>query len=156
MAPRKPTGTPDLEDLFKPFAGMVPDWSKAMAGFGQSGRVWQEMIQSHQRNIESVSRLNDGVAQAMRQIAERQLELMRTTMAELQRISETVRQPGGAATMMSPEAMSAAFERSLGAMREIAQIAEQANRTALEAITERSQAFQQELQQMVQQGSKPE
>ena len=36
MAPRKPTGTPDLEDLFKPFAGMVPDWSKAMAGFGHA------------------------------------------------------------------------------------------------------------------------
>jgi phasin family protein len=155
MASQKPSGTPDLEDLFKPFANMVPDWSKAMAGFGQSGRIWQDMIQSHQRNIESVSRLNDGVADAMRQIAERQLELMRTTMSELQRISEAMRKPGGAGVAMSPDAMSAAFERSLGAMREIAQIAERANRDALEAITQRSQAFQQELQQMMQPPANP-
>ena len=86
----------------------------------------------------------------MRQIAQRQFELMQTTMSELQRISESMRKPGSVGTAVSPETMSAAFEKSLAAMREIAEIAERANRDALEAITHRSQAFQEELRQMMQ------
>jgi hypothetical protein len=145
-----PTGGVDIGELFKPFTAMAPDWAKAMQGFGgqglgAQGKVWQDMLQSHQRNIESVTKLNNGVAQAMRQIAERQVELMRVTMSEMGTISSSMQKPGSG----SAEAMSAAFDRALDAMREIAEIAEKANRDALSAITERSQAFQAELRQML-------
>jgi phasin family protein len=157
MAPRNtasPTGGVDIGELFKPFTTMAPDWAKAMQGFGgqgfgAQGKVWQDMLQSHQRNIESVTKLNNAVAQAMRQIAERQVELMRVTMSEMGAISSTMPKPGAAPTMPSAEAMSAAFDRALSAMREIAEIAEKANREALATITERSQAFQAELKAMV-------
>ena len=142
MAPKTtsgPTGGIDIGELFKPFTSMAPDWTKAMQGlggqgFGAQGKVWQDMLQSHQRNIESVTKLNNGVAQAMRQIAERQVELMRVTMSEMGAISSSMQKPGSS----SAEAMSSAFDRALDAMREIAEIAEKANREALAAITERS------------------
>ena len=43
MAPRKPTGPTagfDLEEMFRPFASMAPDWSKAMPAMGASRRIW--------------------------------------------------------------------------------------------------------------------
>lgn len=151
MPPRRTSGpaTPDLGELFRPYAAMMPDWSKALQDMSAPGRFWQEMLASHQRNIESVTKLNDGVAGAMRQIAERQLQLMQTTMAELSKLGETMRKPGGAQAALSPDAASEAFERALTTMREIAEIAEKANRDALEAITERSQEFQHELQALM-------
>ena len=75
---------------------------------------------------------------------------MRTTFTEMNRVGEAMRKPGGAGTAMSPDALSKAFEKALATMREIAEIAEKANREALEAIGERSQAFQHELQAMIQ------
>jgi phasin family protein len=167
MAPRGTNTTPmggvDIGELFKPFASMAPDWSKMMQGFsaqgfpgqglgGQGfaagGKVWQDLLQSHQRNIESVTRLNSGVADAMRQIAERQVELMQATMREMASISSSM-QAGQGKAMPSTDTMSAAFDRTLSAMREIAEIAEKANREALSAITERSQEFQGELKAML-------
>ncbi len=167
MAPRSTNTTPmggvDIGELFKPFASMAPDWSKMMQGFsgqgfpgqglgGQGfaagGKVWQDLLQSHQRNIESVTRLNSGVADAMRQIAERQVELMQATMREMASISSSM-QAGQGKAMPSTDTMSAAFDRTLSAMREIAEIAEKANREALSAITERSQEFQGELKAML-------
>lgn len=154
MAPRTTTtstGGVDIAELFKPFTTMAPDWAKAMQGmtgqgFGQ--KVWQDMLQSHQRNIESVTKLNNGVAQAMRQIAERQVELMQATMREMGAISTSM-QAGSGKAMPSADAMSSAFDRALSAMREIAEIAEKANREALAEITDRSQQFQAELKAMV-------
>ena len=157
MAPRKPTGPTagfDLEEMFRPFASMAPDWSKAMPAMGASAAVWQELAATHQRNLASLTKMNTGVATAMRQIAERQVELMRATMAELGKISESV-QAGKAPAAMTPDAVSAAFERALAAMREIAEIAEKANREALAAITERSQEYQQELQALIGKAGKP-
>ena len=156
MAPRKPTGPTagfDLEEMFRPFASMAPDWSKAMPAMGASAAVWQELAATHQRNLASLTKMNTGVATAMRQIAERQVELMRATMAELGKISESVQ--GGKGAAMAPDAMSAAFERALATMREIAEIAEKANREALAAITERSQEYQQELQALIGKAGKP-
>jgi phasin family protein len=158
MAPRTTSGQAggvDIGELFKPFTNMAPDWAKAMQGFGSQGKVWQDMLQSHQRNIESVTRLNNAVAQAMRQIAERQVELMRATMTEMGAISSSMRATSGSASAMpSADAMSAAFDRALSAMREIAEIAEKANREALAEITERSQQFQAELKAMVEGASR--
>lgn len=160
MAPRNtagPMGGVDIGELFKPFTTMAPDWAKAMQGFGGQGlggaafggqKVWQDMLQSHQRNIESVTKLNNAVAQAMRQIAERQVELMQTTMRELGTISTSM-QSGSAKGVPSADAMSSAFDKTLSAMREIAEIAEKANREALAEITDRSQAFQAELKAMM-------
>lgn len=172
MAPRSTNTTPmggvDIGELFKPFASMAPDWSKLMQGFsgqgfpgqglggqgfGAGGKVWQDLLQSHQRNIESVTRLNSGVADAMRQIAERQVELMQATMREMASISSSM-QAGQGKGMPSTDTMSAAFDRALSAMREIAEIAEKANREALSAITERSQEFQGELKAMLEGAAK--
>lgn len=152
MPPRKTSGpaAPDLGELFRPYATMLPDWNKTLQEMGQPGRFWQDMLASHQRNIESVTRINDGVAGAMRQIAERQLQLMQATMGELGKVAETMRKPGAAGAAISPEALSQTFEQALATMREIAEIAEKANREALAAITERSQEFQQELQALMQ------
>jgi phasin family protein len=151
MATRKPSGgAPDLAELFRPYANLLPDWSKAMAEMGASTRFWQELMASHQRNLESLTRLNDGVATAMRDIVDKQLALMRTTLAEMNRVGEAMRKPGGAGTALSPDTLAKAFEKALATMREIAGIAEKANREALEAIGERSQAFQHELQAMIQ------
>lgn len=155
MAPRKPSGAaPDLAELFRPYADMLPDWSKTMGEMGASTRFWQELMVSHQRNLESLTRLNDGVATAMRNIADKQLALMRTTFAEMNRVGEAMRKPGGSSAALSPDALGHAFEKALATMREIAEIAEKANREALEAIGERSQAFQQELQALIQGGTR--
>ena len=155
MAPRTttgPTGGVDIGELFKPFTSMAPDWAKAMQGFSGQGfagqKVWQDMLQSHQRNIESVTKLNNAVAQAMRQIAERQVELLQATLREMGAISTSM-QGGSGKAMPTADAMSSAFDRALSAMREIAEIAEKANREALAEITDRSQQFQAELKAMV-------
>ena len=77
MAPRNTAGSMggvDIGELFKPFANMAPDWTKAMQGFAGQGlggagfggqKVWQDMLQSHQRNIESVTKLNNAVVDAL-------------------------------------------------------------------------------------------
>jgi phasin family protein len=146
---RKPGGPAsafDFEEMWRAFGSMAPDWGKALQGV-PPGKLWQDMVRSQQRNVEAVTKLNEAVAHAMRQVGERQLELIRATMAEAQKIGQAMGRTGGASA--APEAVSAAFERALTAMRDIAEIAEKANREALEAITKRSEAFEAELREMM-------
>ena len=155
---RKPGGPAsafDFEEMWRSFGSMAPDWGKAFRGGAAPGRLWQDMIRSHQRNVEAVTKLNEAAAHAMRQVGERQLELIRATMAEAQNIGQAVGSSGGSSPA-GPEAVSAAFERALAAMRDIAEIAEKANREALEAIARRSEDFQSELREMMAQAPSAE
>jgi hypothetical protein len=148
---RKPTGAVpgfDVEEMWRAFGSMAPDWTKALKDAPMPGMLWQDLLRTHQRNVQSVTKLNEAAANAMRQVGERQLELFRAIMAESGKISEAMRKPG-AAPAGGPEAMSAAFERALAVMRDIAEIAEKANRAALAEITARSEAFQKELREML-------
>jgi hypothetical protein len=138
----------DLEEMWRAFGSMAPDWTKALKDAPMPGQLWQDLVRTQQRNVETVTKLNEAAAAAMRQVGERQLELVRAIMSESAKISEAMRKPGGAAAGGS-EAMSAAFERALVAMRDIAEIAEKANRAALAEITARSEAFQVELREML-------
>lgn len=131
-----------FQEMWKRFGGMAPDWSKVMAWPEAQTDFWKSVMEANQNNMQALAEMNDAVAKSMTSIGERQRALLETMMAEVQQAGKEM---SGSGEEVS-KAASEAFEKMLNGMREIAQIAEKANKDALAEIEKRSSAFQEEMQ----------
>lgn len=137
--------TTQFQEMWKNFGAMAPDWNR----FGDlpeaQTEFWKSVMQTNQNNLDALAELNRSVAESFRTIGERQLSLFETMMLEADKAAKEMRASGEVA----PEAATKAFQQMLNGMREIAEIAEKANKEALAEIEKRAAAFQDEVKEQI-------
>ncbi len=137
--------TKQFQEMWTRFGAMAPDMTKAMKMPEAGTEFWTAVMATNQNNMQALAEMNESVANSMKSIGERQRSLFETMMAEIERAGKDI---GGNGEDVS-KAASEAYEKMLGGMREIAEIAEKANRDALAEIEKRSAAFQDELKSIM-------
>ncbi len=123
------------------------DIAKMMGDFQFPGVDMTAMLDAQRKNIEALTEANRRAAEGMQALGQRQAEILQQTMAEL---SETM---SGVMAGQTPEVDASkqaelakeAFDRALGYMRELAEMASKANTEAFEVVNSRLQEQMQEL-----------
>ncbi len=137
--------TERFKEMWKSFGHMTPEWKDMMGSPDSDKDFWEGVVKTNQANMDALKELNDRVASSFKSIGERQWSLFETMVNETETASKEIRAAGEHA----PEAAKEAFQRMLAGMREIAAIAEKANKDALAEIEKRGETLKAEIKEMV-------
>lgn len=133
-----------------PFADM--DFQKMMADFKVPGVDMQEVLESQRRNLEALTSANQLAAEGVQAVARRQAEIMRETMAEVQKATREIMSTGGTpeqAVAKQTELARSAFEHAISNMREVAEMMTKSQNEAADVINRRISESLDEIKRMV-------
>lgn len=137
--------TAQFQEMWKNFGGTTPDWGKFADMSEGPADFWKSVMQSNKNNLDALVEVNKSVADSVKTIGERQVNLFETMMDEADKATKAMQTSG----KVDPDAAGAAFQKMINGMREIAEIAEKANRDALTEIEKRVTAFQAEMKDSI-------
>ncbi len=133
--------------------GALPDLTKVLEQFKVPGIDTQEILDARRKDIEALMQANQAIYQGMQAMANKQGELMQAAMADIQNAMK------GAASSMSlgdpakqGETARKAYEKMLGDMQDLAQIARQSQTEAMAKITARGNEHLEEVKRMMKGG----
>ena len=141
--------TAQLQDAWKNFGTMQPDWSKLGDMSDGPAEFWKSVMQSNQDNLETLTKMNKSFADSVKSIGERQVNLFETMMDEAGKAAKDMQASG----KVDPDVAQKAFQKMVDGMREIAQIAEKANKDALAEIESRAASLQAEVKEAISKSS---
>jgi phasin family protein len=122
------------------FPDAFAELTKMMKGYQVPGVDWQELMASQQKNVEALNKANQVLLEGAQSVIQREVELLRQAIQEFAEASRGLMQEGDpqAHTQRRLELAKASFEAALRNMRELAEMAGQANREALATINQRA------------------
>jgi phasin family protein len=133
--------------------GALPDLTKVLEQFKVPGIDTQEILDARRKDIEALMQANQAIYQGMQAMANKQGELMQAAMADIQNAMK-----GGASSMnlgdpaKQGETARKAYEKMLGDMQDLAQIARQSQTEAMAKITARGNEHLEEVKRMMKGG----
>ena len=118
---------------------MMEGWSRVAGEVRSVGVDWQELVASHRRNLEAVTKANQLAIEGAQAVFRRQGEILRQAMSEAISMSRDLVQAGGPEERLARQAELAkeAFEMALANMREVAEMVSRSNREALDQVNHR-------------------
>jgi phasin family protein len=122
------------------FPDAFAELTRMMQGYQVPGVDWQELMASQQKNVEALTRANQVLLEGAQAVVQREVELLQQAMQEFAEASRGLMREGDpqAHAHRRLELAKASFETALRNMRELAELAGQANREALEMINQRA------------------
>ena len=115
------------------------DMTKLFGEMKMPGLDMEGFMAAQKKNIEAVTTANRLAVEGFQAVAQRQAEILRSTMEELSKASQDLMSQGKPEDKMAKQADLAkeAFEKALANMREIAEMAAKANNEAADVINSR-------------------
>ena len=137
-APKTAFAEFDPDKLFN-YRRMMANWSQLAGEARAAGVDWQELVASHRRNLEAVTKANQLSIEGAQAVLRRQGEIMRQAMSEAVSMSRELVQAGGPEEKLARQAELAkeAFEMALANMREVAEMVSRSNHEALDLVNRR-------------------
>jgi phasin family protein len=114
-----------------------PDVAKMIEQLKIPGLDVTGFIEAQRKNIEALTRANQAAYDSMRELAERQMELLQQTAAEWQAATAEAAKREGANASKRADAAEKAFGKAFGNMRELAEMAAKAQTQAWEVVQKR-------------------
>ncbi len=135
-------------DLINPFGNL----DKLVEQFKVPGVDVGAIVESRRKDMEALIAANQTAYTAMQQIATKQTEILTQAFQSAQEGAKRLAQGVGGASdpMKQAELMRTAYEKALGDMKELAEIAQKAQTTAMSGITARVQQSVQEMTKLAQ------
>ena len=134
-------------DPFNPFGNL----DKLMEQFKVPGVDVGAIFESRRKDMEAVIAANQATAAAMQQIAKKQTEILTQALQAAQEGAQKLAQGVGGAIdpVKQVELTRKAYEKALGDIKELADIAQKAQTAAMAGITARAQQSVQELSKLL-------
>ncbi|MEX2630722.1 MAG: phasin family protein [Tistlia sp.] len=129
------TGNPFLDGDFTQFS----DFKKWSEQFQIPGLDMQSLMEAQRKNLEAISQANRIAIEGAQALAQRQMEILRTTMEEASKVMSDLAAAGTPEERMAKQAdlVREAFERAIANTRELAEMGAKSNTEALDLINKR-------------------
>ena len=129
------TGNPFLDGDFTQYS----DFKKWSEQFQIPGVDMQSMMEAQRKNFEAITQANRIAIEGAQAMAQRQAEILRTTMEEASKVMSDLAASGTPEERLAKQAdvVREAFERAVSNMRELAEMGAKSNSEALELINKR-------------------
>ncbi|MBC7906604.1 MAG: phasin family protein [Rhodospirillaceae bacterium] len=115
------------------------DISKYLGDFKVPGVDVDTLVTSQRKNIEALTQANKLAYDGLQAVVKRQVEILRQTVDEVAQVAKDISEPGSPQDKAAKQTEIAkdAFERSLGNMRELAEMIAKANSEAFDLLNKR-------------------
>jgi phasin family protein len=120
-------------------SGAVGDLTKMLEQFKLPGVDMKEIVEARRKDIDALVQANQAIYEGMQALANKQGELLKRSMEDIQ---SSMKAAAGGVGVGDPgkqgELARKAYEKVLGDMKELAEIARQSQADALAKITQRA------------------
>jgi phasin family protein len=122
------------------FPFMDFDFARMMSGFKADAPELDGLMAAQKKNLEAIAEANRRAAEGFQAIMQRQSDMMRDAMTEASSAVATLSSETSpeARARKQAELMKKSFERTLGAMREIAEMAAESNSEIYDLLSKRA------------------
>jgi len=143
--------TSSSNELFDP-TKMLTDFIKTMEQFKVAGIDMTAIMEARRKDFEALTAANQTALQGMQALGEKQAEILRTTLTELQSLLQQAAQLGSVAekSAKTDELVQQALQKALANMRELAEAGYKAQADTFAVVSKRVQENIQELKTLLQ------
>jgi phasin family protein len=126
------------------------DLTKMLEQFKLPGVDTQEIVEARRKDIDALAQANQAAYEGMQALANKQSELLKTAMADIQSAVKAAASGGGARDPgKQGELARKAYEKVLGDMKDLAEIARESQTDAMAKITQRGTEHLDEVKKMM-------
>jgi len=131
---------------------MLGEFTKMMEQFKLPGIDVAAIMEARRKDLEALAAANQTALQGMQSLAQKQAEILQTTLTQLQSLVQQATQSGSATEISAKtgELVQQALHKALENMRELAEAGYKAQSDTFAVITKRVQENIQELQALLQ------
>ncbi|HEY3599898.1 MAG TPA: phasin family protein [Paraburkholderia sp.] len=134
-------------DAQNPFA----DFNKMLEQFKLPGFDVPAVMEARRKDVEALVAANQTALQGMQSLAQKQAEMLRSTLTELQSLATKQATAGGMPSAQTAELVQQALHKALADMQQLAQAAYRSQADSYAVIAKRVEENVQELKAMLQQ-----
>jgi phasin family protein len=133
-------------DAANPFG----DFTKMLEQFKLPGFDVPAIMEARRKDVEALVTANQAALQGMQSLAQKQAEMLRTTLSELQSLATQFSTSGGAPSAQTAELVQQTLHKALADMQQLAQAAYQSQAESYAVIAKRVEENVQELKTLLQ------
>ncbi|MGF6595449.1 phasin family protein [Paraburkholderia sp. BL10I2N1] len=134
-------------DAANPFG----DFTKMLEQFKLPGFDVPAIMEARRKDVEALVAANQTAFQGMQSLAQKQAEMLRTTLGELQALASQMSSSGGVASPQAAELVQQTLHKALANMQQLAQAAYQSQAESYAVIQKRVEENVEELRALLQQ-----
>jgi phasin family protein len=134
-------------DAANPFG----DFTKMLEQFKLPGFDVPAIMEARRKDVEALVTANQTAFQGMQSLAQKQAEMLRTTLSEIQALAGQMTAAGGAASPQAAELVQQTLHKTLANMQQLAQAAYQSQAESYAVIQKRVEENVEELRTLLQQ-----
>jgi phasin family protein len=131
-------------------ANLFGDFTRLMEQFKLPGIDVAAMMEARRKDIEALAAANRTALEGVQSLAQKQAEILRTTLDELQSLMKQMTSPGGAVSLSTGEAVQQSLHNAFTNMRELAELAYKGQSDAFAVVSQRVQENMQEVKALLQ------
>ncbi|MGF7128855.1 phasin family protein [Paraburkholderia sp. EB58] len=133
-------------DAANPFG----DFTKMLEQFKLPGFDVPAIMEARRKDVEALVTANQAALQGMQSLAQKQAEMLRSTLGELQSLAGQFSAAGGAPSAQTAELVQQTLHKALADMQQLAQAAYQSQAESYAVIAKRVEENVQELKTLLQ------
>jgi phasin family protein len=133
-------------DAANPFG----DFTKMLEQFKLPGFDVPAIMEARRKDVEALVTANQAALQGMQSLAQKQAEMLRSTLSELQSLAGQFSAAGGAPSAQTAELVQQTLHKALADMQQLAQAAYQSQAESYAVIAKRVEENVQELKTLLQ------
>ena len=133
-------------DAANPFG----DFTKMLEQFKLPGFDVPAIMEARRKDVEALVTANQAALQGMQSLAQKQAEMLRSTLGELQSLAGQFSTAGGAPSAQTAELVQQTLHKALADMQQLAQAAYQSQAESYAVIAKRVEENVQELKTLLQ------
>jgi phasin family protein len=126
------------------------EYKKLIGQFKLPGIDVSAILESRRKDIESIAEANTTALAGVHSLAQKQSDILRTTLTELQSLVTRVAQPAGQPAANTGEVVQQALRKALVDMQELADTAYRAQSDSFAVVTRRAAEHVEELKALLQ------
>ncbi|MGF6720993.1 phasin family protein [Paraburkholderia sp. GAS41] len=128
------------------------EYTKLITQFKLPGVDIAGILESRRKDIEALAEANMTALAGVQQLGQKQVEIARSTMVELQGLVTRLRSPGSESVASTGEGVQKALQKAFVDMQELADAAYRAQTDSIAVVTKRFAEHVEELKALVQPG----
>ncbi|HEY1998925.1 phasin family protein [Paraburkholderia sp.] len=133
-------------DAANPFG----DFTKMLEQFKLPGFDVPAIMEARRKDVEALVTANQAALQGMQSLAQKQAEMLRSTLGELQSLASQFSASGGAPSAQTADLVQQTLHKALADMQQLAQAAYQSQAESYAVIAKRVEENVQELKTLLQ------
>jgi phasin family protein len=131
-------------------AGLFGDLSKLIEQFKLPGIDLNAVMEARRKDIEALAAANRTALEGFQSLSQKQAEILRTTMDQLQSLARHMASTGGMPSAGTREVVQQALQKTFESMRELAETAYKSQSDAFAVVSQRVQENIQEVKALMQ------